>query len=90
MTLNCLDASSDDEEYQVSAKAQGDSNDASDDDAGGNEDEEMGAVENGLNWRENLAQKARAAYLERQSNTTNLMKIVYGDINAVRTIKKTY
>ena len=40
-------------------------------------------METSVNWRDNLAQKARNAYLERQSNTQNLMKIVYGAINAV-------
>lgn len=87
-----LDASSDDDEYQLSEnvkKGAGnesendeDDNDDGDNDDGDN-DEAMDAVDNGLNWRDNLAQKARAAYLERQSNTQNLMKIVYGAINAV-------
>lgn len=40
-------------------------------------------METSVNWRDNLAQKARNAYLERQSNTQNLMKIVYGTRNAV-------
>lgn len=54
------------------------SNDESDED-----NDEMNVGETSLNWRHNLAQKARSAYLERQSNTQNLMKIVYGAINAV-------
>lgn len=29
-------------------------------------------------WKEGLANKAREAYLERQSNSQNLMKLVYG------------
>lgn len=75
--------SSDDDEYQLSeksadAKATHENNEDSDDD--------MNAMENNMNWRDNLAQKARAAYLERQSNTQNLMKIVYGAINAVKLI----
>lgn len=82
-----LDASSDDDEYQLSEnvkKVSGKANENDEDDnEDGDNDEEMDAVENGLNWRDNLAQKARAAYLERQSNTQNLMKIVYGAINAV-------
>lgn len=45
-----------------------------------NEDE---IVQNNMSWKENLAQKAKDAYLERQSNSTNLMKIVYGVFSAV-------
>ena len=29
-------------------------------------------------WKENLAQKAAAAFLRRQQDTTNLQKLVYG------------
>ncbi|GAB0093888.1 BMS1 [Sergentomyia squamirostris] len=32
-------------------------------------------------WREDLAQKARDAYLDRQTNTQNIMKLVYGVFN---------
>lgn len=81
--LHYLDASSDDDEYQLSENVEKTADNGTDNDEDGNDDEEMDAVENGLNWRDNLAQKARAAYLERQSNTQNLMKIVYGAINAV-------
>ncbi|XP_031620330.1 ribosome biogenesis protein BMS1 homolog isoform X2 [Contarinia nasturtii] len=73
--------SSDDDEYQFSDKLDKDRTDdvnERDEDI----DEEMDAVESGINWRDNLAQKARFAYLERQSNSQNLMKIVYGAINA--------
>lgn len=31
-----------------------------------------------LKWKENLAQKAAAAFLRRQQDTTNLQKLVYG------------
>lgn len=31
-----------------------------------------------MNWKEGLADRAREAYLERQSNNQNLMKLVYG------------
>lgn len=76
LSFGLAEESSDDEEYQV-ADGVGKStsiNDSSDDES------EMDAS---VNWRDNLAQKARNAYLERQSNTQNLMKIVYGAINAV-------
>jgi len=32
-----------------------------------------------LKWKENLAQKAAAAFLRRQQDTTNLQKLVYGN-----------
>lgn len=73
--------SSDDEEYEVDENSMNASNMNSDDEA--DSDDEMDVMENNLNWRDNLAEKARASYLERQSNTQNLMKIVYGAINAV-------
>lgn len=41
-----------------------------------------------MSWKENLVQKARDAYMERQSNSTNLMKIVYGVFKAVRNLKE--
>lgn len=37
------------------------------------EDENMG-----VKWKENLSKKAENAFLERQNNTKNLMKLVYG------------
>lgn len=67
--------SSDDEEYQVKNETGKSTHNESD-------DNELD-METSVNWRDNLAQKARNAYLERQSNTQNLMKIVYGAINAV-------
>lgn len=50
------------------------------------EDEEKAVVKSNLSWKENLAQKARSAYLERQANTANLMKMVYGVFSAVSLI----
>ena len=35
--------------------------------------------EGSLRWKENLAQKAAAAFLRRQQDTTNLQKLVYGN-----------
>lgn len=81
--LLSTDQSSDDEEYQVESEIKSnefDENEDSDD-----TDFQTGVENSNVNWRDNLAQKARNAYLERQSNTTNLMKIVYGAINAVCT-----
>lgn len=79
LIFRLAEESSDDEEYQTADGASKTTsisiNEGSDDD-----EPEMDAS---VNWRENLAQKARNAYLERQSNTQNLMKIVYGAINAV-------
>lgn len=74
------DESSDDEEYQIANELRTVANNTD----GNNEssDNELD-METSVNWRDNLAQKARNAYLERQSNTQNLMKMVYGAINAV-------
>lgn len=78
---NELGEASSDEEYQSSGSTNANVIDSYD-----NEDDEDGdtkVLENNMNWRDNLSQKARTAYLERQSNTQNLMKIVYGAFNAV-------
>lgn len=77
--LLSTDQSSDDEEYQVESEIKGNENNENED----SDDNETDVKESSINWRDNLAQKARTAYLERQSNTQNLMKIVYGAINAV-------
>lgn len=50
------------------------------DDPGGNDNE---VLLNNMSWKENLAQKAREAYLERHSNKDNLMKLVYGVFSLV-------
>lgn len=64
------DSSESDEEYENVA----DRNQTGDDENESDDAEEV----RGVSWKDNLAQKARNAYLERQSNTKNLMKIVYG------------
>lgn len=38
-----------------------------------------------MSWKEGLADRAREAYLERQSNNQNLMKLVYGKFNSKAT-----
>lgn len=42
------------------------------------DDDDQNIIENNMTWKDNLAEKARAAYLDRQSNSNNLMKLVYG------------
>lgn len=69
------DQISDDEEYSALNNFGGNFDDKDENDAVAN---------NNLTWRDGLAEKARAAYLERQSNTQSLMKTVYG-IFSVRT-----
>lgn len=41
-------------------------------------DENFGFESSALKWKENLAQKASDAFLERQNNSQNLYKLVYG------------
>lgn len=73
------DQSSDDDEYEAREKPNAEADDDQDNGGeDGGEDEKVG-----VNWRDNLAQKARTDYLQRQSNTKNLMKIVYGMFNEV-------
>ncbi|XP_055843256.1 ribosome biogenesis protein BMS1 homolog [Episyrphus balteatus] len=78
-------ASSDsDEEYQ-DVKDQLDEENADSDDSESDdddEDEEDKVVASNLSWKNNLAQKARKAYLERQSEGKSLMKLVYGIYNS--------
>lgn len=57
------------------------SDEESDEADGQNEDDAV--LQSNLSWKENLAQKARNSYLERQANTENLMKLVYGIFSAV-------
>jgi hypothetical protein len=49
-------------------------------DTSGCSDEE-GPEESAVRWKANLAQKAADAFLERQSTTHNLWKLVYGKLN---------
>lgn len=80
------DQSTDDEEYESSRHLKGiapEDIEESEDDEQDGEDPEADLIENSMTWKDNLAQKARTAYLERQSNSSNLMKIVYGMFSAV-------
>lgn len=40
-------------------------------------------LKSNMSWKDNLAEKAREAYLDRHSNTDNLMKLVYGVFSTV-------
>lgn len=72
------DGSSGDEEYQSLAdvKESAPNSDASDE-----EDDEARILANNMSWKTNLAQKARDAFLQRHSESRNLMRIVYGVYN---------
>lgn len=74
------DQSSDDDEYEATDKSNVETDDDQDIDEKDDAEDDEGR---GVNWRDNLAQKARTDYLDRQSNTKNLMKIVYGMFNEV-------
>lgn len=71
------DGDSSDEEYQE-VKEGADENVASSDEEN---DEEDDIIANNMSWKNNLAQRAREAYLERQSEGKSLMKLVYGIYN---------
>lgn len=76
------DASSGDEEYQSLNDVQttNDKNsDAEEDD--NEEDEEARILASNMSWKTNLAQKARDAFLQRHSESRNLMRLVYGVYN---------
>lgn len=59
-------------------------------DAGESSDEEYQNIDNNsepevtidMSWKEGVADRAREAYLDRQSNNQNLMKLVYGRFNS--------
>lgn len=72
--------STDDDEYDAQ---NGDNGAGSSDESDGSDDDEANVIDSSLTWKDNLAQKARTAYLERQANSTNLMKMVYGVFTAV-------
>jgi ribosome biogenesis protein BMS1 len=48
-----------------------------------NEDSEEEMQDDGVKWKENLAEKAQNAFLDRQNTTQNLMKLVYGKDNSM-------
>lgn len=83
-----LDQSSEsEEEYEDNERSESKLNDVS---AGSSSEEDdtdevTALVKSNLSWKDNLAQKARNAYLERQANTENLMKLVYGVFSMVKT-----
>lgn len=79
------DQSTDDEEYESSRhlKVKPEDMEDSEEDEQDGDDQETDLIENSMTWKDNLAQKARTAYLARQSNSGNLMKIVYGMFSAV-------
>lgn len=80
------DESSDDDDYQDLEKLKKSKNRSafSDEDGEGDEedeeeeDEEEAIIANNMSWKENLAEKARDAFLQRHSESKNLMRLVYG------------
>ncbi|XP_073836129.1 ribosome biogenesis protein BMS1 homolog [Musca autumnalis] len=73
--------SSDDDDYQdldklKKSKQNTNSSDEENDDD--EEDEEEAIIANNMSWKENLAEKARDAFLQRHSESKNLMRLVYG------------
>ena len=79
--------SSSEEEYQENITRQnGAAEDDDDIDDADDNDSEDDVLKSNLSWKDNLAVKAKNAYLERQSNTHNLMKLVYGVFSQVKTI----
>lgn len=77
------ESSDDDDEYQdleKMAKNKKTAHGSDDDEDGGEEedDDEEAILTNSLSWKENLAEKARDAFLQRHSESKNLMRLVYG------------
>ncbi|EDW18496.1 ribosome biogenesis protein BMS1 homolog [Drosophila mojavensis] len=72
------DASSGDEEYQSLADVK---KSAADSDESDEADDEARILASNMSWKTNLAQKARDAFLQRHSESRNLMRIVYGVYN---------
>ncbi|XP_033161414.1 ribosome biogenesis protein BMS1 homolog [Drosophila mauritiana] len=68
------DASSGDEEYQSLGNVKTSNESDSD-------DEEARVLASNMSWKTNLAQKARDAFLQRHSESKNLMRLVYGVYN---------
>lgn len=57
--------------------------DAEEDDEEIDHENDDDVLKSNMSWKDNLAQKAREAYLDRHSNTDNLMKLVYGVFSMV-------
>lgn len=85
---------SSDEEYEdnfkdSTAKVNHHSAESNEEDDAEEDDEEIDhenddeVLKSNMSWKDNLAQKAREAYLDRHSNTDNLMKLVYGVFSMV-------
>ncbi len=80
---------SSDEEYEenfIESKGVASRNEESDDESVDNDDDDddqEAVLKSNMSWKDNLAQKAREAYLDRHSNTDNLMKLVYGVFSMV-------
>ncbi|TDG52568.1 hypothetical protein AWZ03_000801 [Drosophila navojoa] len=72
------DVSSGDEEYQSLADVK---KSAADSEESNEEDDEARILASNMSWKNNLAQKARDAFLQRHSESRNLMRIVYGVYN---------
>lgn len=72
------DASSGDEEYQSLADVK---KNVADNEESDEEDDEARILASNMSWKTNLAQKARDAFLQRHSESRNLMRIVYGVYN---------
>merc|ERR1719474_2133862 len=71
--------SEDDEDNEEENEDSGDNNESDDDDEMEDSDEEGGDEENiALNWKEDLAMKARDSFYARQSGTASLRRLVYG------------
>ena len=73
--------SSDDEDYQnVNAlpKLKKNKTAHTETDSSDSENDEAEIVANSMSWKDNLAQKARDAFLQRHSESKNLMRLVYG------------
>ncbi|ALC44919.1 CG7728 [Drosophila busckii] len=70
------DASSGDEEYQSLTDMKG-----GDEESDESDDEESRILASNMSWKTNLAQKAQDAFLQRHSESRNLMRIVYGVYN---------
>lgn len=83
MSIYFVPDQSSDEEYEdnvVQSKTEISDHDEESDDLGDDNDE---VLKSNMSWKENLAQKAREAFLDRHSNTDNLMKLVYGVFSIV-------
>lgn len=82
------DASSGDEEYQSLAETAAKNSDDSDGEEEEEDEEQARILESNMSWKTNLAQKARDAFLQRHSESRNLMRLVYGGYNLSERIQE--